>query len=119
MEYTNEFASFCYQHNLHSSQTVLSITLRKMQFCYQHNLHSSQTSCLIHIMLQKFCYQHNLHSSQTVSTHYYSISVFCYQHNLHSSQTRTLLVELHRGFATSIIYIVLKPQMLSTCKYPT
>ena len=34
---------FCYQHNLHSSQTGITAAGAFFEFCYQHNLHSSQT----------------------------------------------------------------------------
>ncbi len=77
-------------------------------FCYQHNLHSSQTIELLTSVLFKFCYQHNLHSSQTKIDNHKPSAEFCYQHNLHSSQTGNHLLKCFSCFATSIIYIVLK-----------
>ena len=41
------------------------------------------------------------------------VIMFCYQHNLHSSQTERQEVVRYYGFATSIIYIVLKQGALA------
>ena len=80
-----------------------------LTFCYQHNLHSSQTKSVDEKAKSLFCYQHNLHSSQTECITFLRENKFCYQHNLHSSQTEHRIKTIHCCFATSIIYIVLKP----------
>ena len=80
--------------NLRFATSIIYIVLKRGERC-MYTTHS-------------FCYQHNLHSSQTPGFRHRNNLRFCYQHNLHSSQTSPLILERSSGFATSIIYIVLK-----------
>ena len=67
----------------------------------------------------KFCYQHNLHSSQTQYEKLHQEFGFATSIIYIVLKPSSIWNPYCFSFATSIIYIVLKPQMLSTCKYPT